>query len=111
MDNVVNLKDIRILLEAGQTIDQINADLQDALDRLLCTNVKEFDGRMLRKTRDQILYFQRMLVVCSPEAKELIEDRIRTLSLDKPLTEAEAEAMGFEACAPIFAQVSVRFAR
>ena len=103
MANVVNLKDVRIILEAGQTADQIRADMQDALDRLLCADVSKFDGRMLRKARDHILQFRWMLAAGSPEGRKLIEAQVRTLN--RALSEDEA----LEALAPELAKVSVHF--
>ena len=103
MADVVNLKDIRILLGAGQTADQIHADARDGLERLLCANVREFDGRMLRKIRDQILQFRWIMAATCPEGRKLIEARVRTL--DRALSEDEA----LEALAPQLAQVGVHF--
>ncbi len=107
MANVVNLRDIRTLLEAGleagQTIDQIHADARDGLERLLCANVREFDGRMLRKTRDLILQLRYTIIASSPEAQELVEARVRTLN--RALSEDET----LDTLAPELAKVSVHF--
>ena len=111
MSNVVNLKDVRIILEAGQTMEQVHADTCAALDRLLCANVREFDGRMLRKTRDHILQLQYLIIVSSPEAHKLVEARVGTLNLDKPLSEDDALDLAFDQLAPELAKVSVHFAR
>ncbi len=106
MDNVVNLGDIRILLESGRALDQMRADAREGLERLLCADISKFDGRMLRKTRDHILQFRRTLVAMSPEAQKLLETRVRTLNLDRPLS----SDMALEILAPELAKVSVRFA-
>ncbi len=103
MANVVNLRDIRTLLEAGQTIDQIHADARAGLERLLCANVREFHGRMLRKTRDLILQLRYTIIASSPEAQELVEVRVRTLN--RALSEDEA----LDTLAPELAKVSVHF--
>ncbi len=108
MANVVNLRDIRTLLEAGQTIDQIHVDARAGLEGLLCTNVREFDGRMLRKTRDLILQLRYTIIASSPEVQELVEARVRTLN--RALSEDEASDMALEILVPELAKVSVRFA-
>ena len=105
MGNVINLGDIRIVIEAGQTIDQTHADARADLDRLLCADVKEFDGRMLRKTRDHILQLRRLIIVTSPEAQKLVEAQVRTLN--RVLSEDET----LDVLAPVLAKVSIRFAR
>ena len=110
MGNVVNLGDIRILLESGRALDQMRADAREGLERLLCADISKFDGRMLTKTRDHILRFRRTLVAMSPEAQKLLEARVDTLNLDRPLSDAEALDMALEILAPELAKVSVRFA-
>ena len=104
MSNVVKLKDIRAILEAGQTIDQVLADARDTLDMLLAADVREFDGRMLRKTRDQILEWRYIIVALSPEGRKRVEARVRTRG--RVLSEDET----LDVLAPELAQVSVRFA-
>ena len=106
MDNVVNLMSVKVLMESAQIIEQIHEDTEDALDKLLFADVSKFDGRMLRKSRDHILQFRRIMVESSPEGRKLVEARIRSLSLDRPLTEDET----LDALAPELARVSVSFA-
>ena len=104
MTNVVDLELRRILLESARAFDQIEETAQQGLDKILCADVSKFDGRMLRKTRDRILNFRRMLVVNSPEGRKLVEARVGTLN--RALTVDET----LDALAPLLAEVSVRFA-
>ncbi len=103
MSNVVNLEDYKTILESGQAIDQIYENARADLDRLLCANVREFDGQMLRKIRDRILQFRYVIVTTSPGAQERIEARVGTLN--RVLSAEET----LELFAPELAQVSVRF--
>ncbi len=66
MDNVVSLKNKRILLESAQDLNRIREIAQEGLDKILCADVSKFDGRLLRKTRDHILQLRNTIMVSSP---------------------------------------------
>ena len=104
MGNVVNLDSVRALLESGQTFEQIFADAQNTLKKLLGCDVSELDERTLGETRDQILTWRYVFVLSSPESRKRVEGHERTRN--RALSADEV----FELLAPELAVVRVRFA-
>ena len=106
-DNVVDLALTRMLREAETSKAELATSAQRALDALLCVDIRQMDGRRLRKIRDQILLFRSMLAACSREGEKLIVAEVGKRDSDAgPLTPEET----IKALRPVLAHVSVRFA-
>ena len=75
--NVVDFSAMRVLRESNETIARMYEDAQGSLQNALARDVTRLDGRQLRELRDNIQYFRRIILTCSPDGRRLIDQIVK----------------------------------
>ena len=76
MAQLFSFRDHRIVRQSAQDIEEMRETAREGLNDVLSADLRGLSGRELRKLRDNIAYFDRVLLMCSPEVRKQIEQAI-----------------------------------
>jgi hypothetical protein len=88
MSNVINLDVRRVLRRGGDFIAETGREAQQQIADILAADITKLDGGQLRKLRDNLIRFQMMVAICSPEGRRRIVQKAEELG--RELTPDEA---------------------
>jgi len=88
--NLIDLRAVRILKRNRDFTETMRREAEDALADALSADVSRMNGRQLRQLRDGILELKQVLLVCSPEGRRRIGQKVEEMERDLTLDETMA---------------------